>query len=131
LTAEFVEYLESLGDSKPYTLSPAIFARFCETVYPDPHNGPTSVDTSFSVAMARFHVFLAMAIGMKVRIKDSAEVTNALLDRCYELAMQQASTSVFWQEPGGIEASQLLSILGSLRKETTPEPRPLQASFSW
>jgi hypothetical protein len=81
--------------------------------------------------MARFHVFLAMAIGMKVRIKDSVEPTNALLDRCYELAMQQASTSVFWQETGGIEASQLLSIFASIRKETVVEPKPLQSSFSW
>jgi hypothetical protein len=91
----------------------------------------TAVDTSVSVAMARFHVFLAMAIGMKVRIKDSTEPTNSLLDRCYELAMQQASSAVFWQEPGGIEAAQLLSVFASIRKEQGFEPKPLQSSFSW
>jgi hypothetical protein len=81
--------------------------------------------------MARFHVFLAMAIGMKVRIKDSPAPTNSLLDRCYELAMQQTSNSVFWQEEGGVGAAQLLSIFAGIRKEGGGEPRRLQPSFSW
>jgi hypothetical protein len=83
------------------------------------------------MSMARFHVFLAMAIAMKVRIKDAPENTNALLDTCYELAMQQTSSSTFWQETGGAEAAQLLSLFASIRKPSTEEPRPLQQSFSW
>lgn len=81
--------------------------------------------------MARFHVFLAMAVAMKVRIKDSPEPTNALLDTCYELAMQQASASTFWQEFGGVEAAQLLLVFASIRKSNTAELKPLQQSFSW
>ncbi|KAF2277357.1 uncharacterized protein EI97DRAFT_288854 [Westerdykella ornata] len=131
LTSEFVQHLESFEGPKPYTLNPRLFARFCEMVYPDPKSRASSVDAPVSVPMARFHVFLAMAIGMKVRIKDSTEATNALLDRCYDLAMQQASNSVFWQEPGGIEAAQLLSIFASIRREMCSEPKPLRPSFTW
>jgi hypothetical protein len=74
---------------------------------------------------------MAMAIGMKFRIKDAPENTNALLDTCYDLAMQQASSAPFWQENGGIEATQLLTIFASIRKEPSFAPKPLQASFSW
>jgi hypothetical protein len=132
LTSEFVQHIESLG-YKAYAVNPAIFGKFCETVYPDPTNrstpGPTDVPTS--VQMARFHVFMAMAIGMKVRIKESPEPTNSLLDTCYELAMQQPTSVAFWQEKGGFEAAQLLCVFASIRKEVAFEPRTLHQSFSW
>ncbi|KAF1993517.1 hypothetical protein P154DRAFT_527709 [Amniculicola lignicola CBS 123094] len=130
LTTEFIQHIETLGHS-PYTMNPALFAKFCETVYPDPNSRSSSVDTSVSVPMARFHVFMAMAIGMKVRIRNSTEATNTLLDRCYELAMQQATSVTFWQELGGIEAVQLLGIMAAVKKDASFEPRPLQPSFSW
>lgn len=131
LTNEFIRHLDSL-DYKAYSISPLLFARFCEAVYPNPQ--PTSaVEITASMAMARFHVFLAMAIAMKVRIKDAPENTNALLETCYELAMQQASSSsTFWQEYGGMEAAQLLALFASLRKPVSgDEPRSLHHSFSW
>lgn len=129
LTTEFVQYVEAL-EYKAYSISPPLFSRFCEAVYPNPQR-TTPIEMSTSIPVARFHVFLAMAIAMKVRIKDSPESTNALLDTCYELAMQQTTTSTFWQESGGIEAAQLLSIFASIRKAPSHEPRPLQQSFSW
>ncbi|KAF2750148.1 hypothetical protein M011DRAFT_464933 [Sporormia fimetaria CBS 119925] len=131
LTTEFVQYIESIEGQKPYGLSPSVFGRICETVYPSSRARSASVDMPVSVPMARFHVFLTMAIGMKHRLKDSAEVTNALLDRCYELAMQQTASSTFWQEPGGVEAAQLLSIFASFKNEVPFEPRQLQPSFTW
>jgi len=89
------------------------------------------MEASSSLPMARFHVFLAMAVAMKVRIKDAPENTNALLDTCYELAMQQTASSTFWQESGGMEAAQLLALFASLRKPSAEEPRSLSHSFSW
>jgi hypothetical protein len=83
------------------------------------------------MSMARFHVFLGMATGMKLRIKDKPENTNALLDTCYDLAMQQTSNSTFWQEEGGVEATQLLAIFAGICKTPSVEPTPLQHSFSW
>jgi hypothetical protein len=130
LTSEFVQHLETF-EHKVYAVSPSLFGRFCESVYPDPKNKGATVETSVSTQMARFHVFMAMAIGMKFRIKDAPENTNALLDTCYDLAMQQASSAPFWQENGGIEATQLLTIFASIRKEPSFAPKPLQASFSW
>jgi hypothetical protein len=131
LTAEFVGHLESLGH-KVYSVSPTLFSRICESVYPDPKKKGMPIDASVpSQKMARFHVFMAMAIGMKMRIKDTAENTNSLLDTCYDLAMQQAAAPTFWQENGGIEAAQLLSIFASIRREPQFTPRPLQSSFSW
>jgi hypothetical protein len=131
LTTEFVQHLDSIEGPKPYSITPAFFGKLCETVYPDPKARSSSSDVSFSIPMARFHVFLSMAIGMKIRIKDSTEKTNALLDRCYELAMQQASAAIFWQESGGFEAAQLLSIFAAIQKEPNFQPKPLQPSFSW
>lgn len=130
LTTEFVHFIDSIPGPKPYSISPAIFAKFCDAVYPEPGSRSSSVDNSLSQKVVRFHVFMAMAIGMKVRIRDSPETTNSLLDRCYELAMQQMSSAVFWQEQGAIEAAQLLSIFASIRKDA-PEPKPLQHAFSW
>ncbi|CAI6332580.1 unnamed protein product [Periconia digitata] len=130
LTAEFVGFVKSL-EQKVYSVTPAQFSRMCEFVYPDPKKRGVSVDVSVSTQMARFHVFMAMAIGMKMRIKDAAENTNSLLDTCYDLAVQQASAPTFWQEQGGMEAAQLLNIFASIRREASFEPRPLQPSFSW
>jgi hypothetical protein len=130
LTSEFVQHLETF-EHKVYTVTPNLFARFCEFVYPDPKNKGAPVETAVSTQMARFHVFMAMAIGMKFRIKDAPENTNSLLDTCYDLAMQQTTSAPFWQENGGIEATQLLTIFASIRKEPTFAPKPLQASFSW
>ncbi|KAF2793195.1 hypothetical protein K505DRAFT_306221 [Melanomma pulvis-pyrius CBS 109.77] len=130
LTSEFVQHIESL-EYKAYSVNPSVFGKFCEAVYPDPAKRSTPVETSTSVQMARFHVFMAMSIGMKVRIKDSPEATNSLLDTCYELAMQQTSSVTFWQEKGALEAAELLAVFASIRKEGNFEPRPLHQSFSW
>lgn len=130
LTTEFVQYVDSLDYYNSYAISPQTFARLCEAVYPNPQR-TTPIEVSISIPMARFHVFLAMAVAMKVRIRDTLESTNALLDTCYELAMQQTTTSTFWQENGGMEAAQLLSVFASIRRTPSNEPRPLQQSFSW
>ncbi|KAH8724944.1 hypothetical protein GQ44DRAFT_243622 [Phaeosphaeriaceae sp. PMI808] len=131
LTTEFVQYIESL-QYQAYSISQPLFARLCENVYPNPQHTTPNIDMSVSISMARFHVFLAMAIAMKLRIRDAPESTNVLLDTCYELAMQQSAVSTFWQEQGGIEAAQLLSIFASIRKAPTHDRmRLLQQSFSW
>jgi len=129
LTSEFVQCLES-ADQKLYSITPGLFSRFCESVYPDPKKRPPP-EVPVSTQMARFHVFMAMAIGMKMRIKNSPESTNSLLDTCYDLAMQQATSVPFWQESGAVEATQLLSIFASIRKEPQFTPKPLQTSMSW
>ncbi|KAH5104521.1 hypothetical protein HBH71_206580 [Parastagonospora nodorum] len=130
LTLEFIQYIESL-QYRTYNISSPIFARLCENVYPNPQQPSSGMDMSVSIPMARYHVFLAMAVAMKLRIRDSPESTNALLDTCYELAMQQATNSTFWQEQGGLEATQLLTVFASIRKTAHEDPRPLQHSFSW
>jgi len=130
LTTEFMQYIESL-QYRAYNISPPLFARLCECIYPNSQQPLSAMEMSVSVPMARFHVFLAMAIAMKLRIRASPEQTNALLDTCYDLAMQQTGPSTFWQEPGGMEATQLLTIFASLRRAPVDEPRPLQQSFSW
>ncbi|KAH9882046.1 hypothetical protein J1614_001217 [Plenodomus biglobosus] len=129
LTTEFVHHIESL-EYGSYSISPSLFSQLCDAVYPNPQR-TCAIETPASMPMARFHVFLAMAVAMKVRIKDSPEPTNALLDTCYDLAMQQATSSTFWQEFGGVEAAQLLLVFSAIRKSSATEPKPLQQSFSW
>ncbi|KAL5117906.1 hypothetical protein ACEQ8H_004225 [Pleosporales sp. CAS-2024a] len=141
LTSEFVQYMET-RQCRAYPISPPVFARLCESVYPNPNPNPQQPAASASASaamdnmavsmpMARFHVFLAMAVAMKLRIRDAPEKTNALLDTCYQLAMQQTSSSTFWHEQGGLEAAQLLTVFASIRKAKHDDPRPLQHSFSW
>lgn len=128
LTAEFMQHVEA--HSPAYGMAPTTFAQLCEMVYPNSQKALSPMRI-VSMSMARFHVFLAMATGMKLRIKDSPESTNALLDTCYDLALQQTSVSTFWQEDGGVEAAQLLAIFASIRKTSSLDPTPLQHSFTW
>ncbi|KAF2627203.1 hypothetical protein BU25DRAFT_393921 [Macroventuria anomochaeta] len=129
LTTEFMQHVEA-HSPQAYGMTASSFAQLCEMVYPNTQKASPSMPVA-SMSMARFHVFLAMAIGMKLRIKDSPESTNALLDTCYDLAMQQTSASTFWQEDGGVEAVQLLAIFAGIRKTPNHDPTPLQHSFTW
>lgn len=129
LTTEFMQHIE-MHSPQAYGMPASSFAQLCEMVYPNPQKASPSILMA-SMSMARFHVFLAMATGMKLRIKDSPESTNALLDTCYDLAMQQTTASTFWQEDGGVEAAQLLAIFAGVRKTPSLDPTPLQHSFSW
>lgn len=129
LTTEFMQHVEA-HSPQAYGMPASSFAQLCEMVYPNAQKASPSILMA-SISMARFHVFLAMATGMKLRIKDSPESTNALLDTCYDLAMQQITASTFWQEEGGVEAAQLLAIFASIRKTPSLVPTPLQHSFSW
>ncbi|KAF9694761.1 hypothetical protein EKO04_007678 [Ascochyta lentis] len=129
LTTEFMQHVEA-HSPEAYGMTSSSFAQLCEAVYPNPLKSSSSMPVA-SMSMARFHVFLAMATGMKLRIKDSPESTNALLDTCYDLAMQQTSVSTFWQEDGGVEAAQLLAIFAGIRKTPVMDPTPLQHSFTW
>lgn len=129
LTAEFMQHVECVSP-QAYGVSPNLFAQLCEMVYPTHQKDLSSIPLA-SMSMARFHVFLAMATGMKLRIKDSPEHTNTLLDTCYDLAMQQTFISTFWQEDGGVEAGQLLALFAGIRKTSSLDPTPLQHSFTW
>lgn len=129
LTTEFMHHVETVSPHA-YGLASDSFAQLCEMVYSNSQTSSLS-NLCVSMSMARFHVFLGMATGMKLRIKDKPENTNALLDTCYDLAMQQTSNSTFWQEEGGVEATQLLAIFAGICKTPSVEPTPLQHSFSW
>ncbi|EKG21342.1 C6 zinc finger domain protein [Macrophomina phaseolina MS6] len=65
--------------------------------------------TPYSLRMARFYVFMTMAIGM--RLRSGGRLTdNTLLDNCYHLAMQQTESPSFWAEVGGVEGASLLTL---------------------
>ncbi|KAB2575110.1 C6 zinc finger domain containing protein [Lasiodiplodia theobromae] len=63
----------------------------------------------YSLRMARFYVFMTMAIGMRLRT-GGRMTDNSLLDSCYHLAMHQAESPAFWSEVGGVEAATLLTL---------------------
>ncbi|KAF2177606.1 hypothetical protein K469DRAFT_719700 [Zopfia rhizophila CBS 207.26] len=128
IISTFLSHVSTL-EPMPYAITPSLFRQFFDIVYPDPARG-ASLNTPVSVRMVRFHIFLAMAIGIKIRAQGEAE-ENSLLKRCYELAMQQTSSAAFWQETGGVEAAQLLSVFASLGRESNFEPKSLQQSWSW
>lgn len=48
LTTEFVQYIESL-QYRAYSISPPLFARLCENVYPNPQRPSAAVDMTVSI----------------------------------------------------------------------------------
>lgn len=94
------------------------FEACMDQVYGDAWSGFQYQANRYSMNMTRFHVFIVMAIGMRMKTNGrTSEV--ALLERCYQLAMQQTSSPTFWGEAGGIEAALLLSVFSRVSTATS------------
>ncbi|KAL3441633.1 hypothetical protein BJX65DRAFT_244684 [Aspergillus insuetus] len=68
-----------------------------------------SRDLPCSVSMARFHVYMAMAIGLRMETEGRA-TTIHLLHNCYRMALEEARAPTFWTQAYGIEAAMLVMI---------------------
>ncbi|KAL4804156.1 hypothetical protein BDV18DRAFT_162563 [Aspergillus unguis] len=56
-----------------------------------------------SIKMARFHVYMVAAVGLKMEAYQSTDV-----QLYYQLAMEQTRSASFWQEELGVEAAMLV-----------------------
>ncbi|OJD31011.1 transcription factor [Diplodia corticola] len=117
-------------DPSRWPVEPAVHHACLDRVYDDDHhhNFP---ELSYSLRMARFLVFMTLAVGMRLRQRQAgargtggrggfarvSEKTstegNALLGSCYGLAMRQAECAEFWCEVGAGEAAALLALFAA------------------
>ncbi|KAJ8097182.1 putative c6 zinc finger domain protein [Lipomyces tetrasporus] len=91
------------------------FPRCLDLVYPSCFNEQPASDefrhlgTSYSSRMAKFHVYMVMAIATRMKGYDGSIDTN-VLDNFYQLAIQQTTSYRFWEEPGAVEAALLIAL---------------------
>ncbi|KAL3481352.1 hypothetical protein BJX99DRAFT_163813 [Aspergillus californicus] len=72
-----------------------------------PRPPPRGHELSCSVSMARFHVYMAMAIGLRMEKEGRATTVN-MLHNCYALAFDEARGPSFWSQPFALEASMFI-----------------------
>ncbi|KAL3456862.1 hypothetical protein BJX64DRAFT_31130 [Aspergillus heterothallicus] len=73
-------------------------------------------DLPCSVSMARFHVYMAMAIGLRMETEGRA-TTIHLLHNCYRMALEEARAPTFWTQPYGVEAAMLVMIFAQVSRQ--------------
>ncbi|RJE25196.1 hypothetical protein PHISCL_02470 [Aspergillus sclerotialis] len=83
----------------------------------DPSQG-LNQQRSYSVSMATFHVYMAMAIALRMKAdRRSREVQ--LLEACYRLAVEQVRSHDFWSQPLSGEAAILLMLFAQASQQLT------------
>ncbi|KAK9320023.1 putative c6 zinc finger domain protein [Lipomyces orientalis] len=88
------------------------FQRCLDLVYDQPGSSDEfrPHQTSYSSRMAKFHVYMTMAIALRMKAYDGDIDTN-LLDNCYQLAiLQQTASYRFWEQSGAVEAALLIAL---------------------
>jgi hypothetical protein len=75
-----------------------------------------SRDLPCSISMARFHVYMAMAIGLRMETEGRA-TTIHLLHNCYRMALEEARAPTFWTQAYGIEAAMLVMIFAQVSSQ--------------
>ncbi|KAI9038400.1 Zn(II)2Cys6 transcription factor [Aspergillus affinis] len=70
------------------------------------------------VSMARFHVYMAMAIGLRLKT-DGRATGSRLLENCYRLALDQIRSPQFWSQPLAGEAAMLMVLFARASQDRT------------
>lgn len=76
-------------------------------------------DWSCSESMARFHVYMAMAVSLKME-KDERSSTLNLLQKCYRLALRETQEPSFWKQAFAQEAAVLFSLFAQASSQEYP-----------
>ncbi|KAH8422447.1 Zn(II)2Cys6 transcription factor [Aspergillus melleus] len=69
------------------------------------------------VPMARFHVYMAMAIGLRFKT-DGRATESRLLENCYHLALDQIRSPQFWSQPLAGEAAMLMALFARASQDS-------------
>jgi hypothetical protein len=70
----------------------------------------------YSVGMAKFHVYMSMAIAMRIK-SDGRHTERELLENCYQLAMQETRSSHFWEQRGSVEGAMLFAVFAGTSEQ--------------
>ena len=76
-------------------------------------------DWSCSESMARFHVYMAMAVSLKME-KDERSSTLNLLQKCYRLALRETQEPSFWKQAFAQGAAVLFSLFAQASSQEFP-----------
>ncbi|KAL2869107.1 Zn(II)2Cys6 transcription factor domain-containing protein [Aspergillus lucknowensis] len=90
---------------------------FLDIINP-PQTPSGGCEPSCPVSMARFHVFMAMAIGLRMETESRATMIH-MLHNCYRLALEEARAPFFWTQPFGLEAAMLIMIFAQVSRQDT------------
>ncbi|KAL4932533.1 Zn(II)2Cys6 transcription factor domain-containing protein [Aspergillus undulatus] len=66
-----------------------------------------------SVSMARFHVYMAMAVGLRMEA-EGRSTTMYILQNCYRLAMEETRDPSFWKQAFALEAAVLIMLFAQV-----------------
>ncbi|KAF9890486.1 hypothetical protein FE257_005891 [Aspergillus nanangensis] len=91
-----------------YPLGRDTFRVFLDVI-DDPPQLSVAQRNSYSPSIAKFHVYMAMAIGLRMKAERRPRELQ-LLETCYRLAITQVQSHQFWEQPLAGEASILLML---------------------
>ncbi|PLB46532.1 hypothetical protein P170DRAFT_438288 [Aspergillus steynii IBT 23096] len=98
----FFDRTQGLG----YPVDQGRFRAFLDII-DAPYDGPFGPNNPQPVSMAKFHVYMAMAIGLRLKT-DGRATESRLLESCYRLALDQIRSPRFWGQPLAGEAAMLM-----------------------
>ncbi|KAL4865104.1 hypothetical protein BDV12DRAFT_155776 [Aspergillus spectabilis] len=78
-----------------------------------PRISPGGRDTLCSVSMARFHVYMAMAIGLRMET-EGRSTTMYMLQNCYRVALEEVRAPWFWNQTFAAEAAVLFMLFAQV-----------------
>jgi hypothetical protein len=70
-----------------------------------------------SVSMARFHVYMAMAVGLRMEA-EGRSTTMHMLQTCYRLAMEETHSPSFWKQAYSLEAGILVMLFSQVSSQS-------------
>ncbi|KAL4784131.1 hypothetical protein BJX76DRAFT_233097 [Aspergillus varians] len=114
---EFQTLLDKFFDRTPparyplaqYCLDRTKLFEFLDIIDPPPGGPPAGHEITCSVSMARFHVYMVMAIGLRME-GDGRSTTMYMLHNCYQMALGEARAPSFWKQAFALEASALFML---------------------
>ncbi|CAG7978403.1 unnamed protein product [Penicillium nalgiovense] len=99
-----------------YPLGHDMFQIFLDIIDGPSHRPDTHGD-GYPVSMAKFHVYMAMAVGL--RMKETCRPRELeLLETCYRVAVEQIQSRGFWDQPLAGEAAVLLMLFAQASQQT-------------
>lgn len=99
-----------------YPLGHDMLQVFLDIINVSSHRPHTPGD-GYPVSMAKFHVYMAMAVGL--RMKGNCRPRELeLLETCYRVAVEQIRSRRFWDQPLACEAAVLLILFAQANQQT-------------
>ncbi|GES66479.1 C6 zinc finger domain protein [Aspergillus terreus] len=107
----FFQTIPGLG----YPLGRDMFQKFLDII-DDPSQVPSEQGDMYPVSMAKFHVYMAMAVGLRMKVDCRARELQ-LLETCYDVAVEQIRSRYFWAQPLAGEAAMLLMLFANASRQ--------------